>query len=414
MKNGPGKWIGLSLVFWALSAPVASLFPAPPAAGPAQVGPAPAPCPARAKPAPLREEWAGLPGDYTLEDVSVRVFERDGRLVLASLSGGTPPLPGGPAPGGPAAGNDPAPGSREGSGKDAPDRKKEKRVPPPRFTGEFLLEDAGKDRFRLRMPGAFRPMELKFRRDRRGQATECLLGDSVFTRHFLGPEGGETFRITPRRPVEELRREAAAATPPVETGDFAAPDWVDAEKTVPRARLDIRYATADNFVGASFYPAARAFLQRPVAEALARAARRFELHGLGMVIHDAYRPWSVTRMFWDATPDHQREFVANPARGSRHNRGTAVDLSLYDLTTGQAVAFPSGYDEFSPRAASAYSGGTGLERWYRDLLRCVLETEGFKVLEEEWWHFDYQAPKPYPISNLPFETLDAGNPGKER
>lgn len=409
MKKVFGKWVGLGLVLWALSTPVTSLPPVPSTTVPAQERTAPAPCPARAKPAPPRVEWAGLPGDYTLEDVAVRVLERDGRLVLVSLRGGTPPRPGEPAPGGPAAGIDPGQGSGENKGKEAPGRKKEKRVPPPRFTGEFLLEDAGKDRFRLRMPGAFQPLDVKFRRDRSDRATECFLGEAVFNRHFLGPEGGESFRITPRRPVEELRREAAAATPPAETGDFAIPDWVDAEKTVPRTRLDIRYATADNFVGASFYPAARAFLQRPVTEALVRAAHRFEMEGLGLIIHDAYRPWSVTKMFWDATPDHQREFVANPEKGSRHNRGTAVDVSLYDLATGKPVPFPSGYDEFSPRAAADYDGGCGLERWYRDLLRCVLEAEGFKVYEAEWWHFDYQSPMPYPISNVPFEALDARN-----
>ncbi|MBP7865599.1 MAG: M15 family metallopeptidase [Acidobacteria bacterium] len=407
MKNLVGKWAGFGLVLWALSAPAIS---GPRVLAPAGVtirGTLPVPCPARVKPAPPREEWVGLPGDYTLEDVSVRVLERDGRLVLVSLAGGTPPAPGGPAPGSPAVTHPPSAGPGSEKAKETPGRKKGERVPPPRFTGEFLLEDAGKGRFRLRMPGAFQPMEVKFRRDRRGLAAECLLGEAVFTRHFLGPESGGSFRITPRRPVEDLRREAAAATPPVETGAFATPDWVDAEKFVPHVRLDIRYATPDNFVGASFYPAARAFLQRPVTEALARAARRFEVHGLGLIIHDAYRPWSVTKMFWDATPDHQREFVADPARGSRHNRGTAVDVSLYDLSTGKPVPFPSGYDEFSPRAAVDYTGGTGLERWNRDLLRCVLETEGFKVYEAEWWHFDYQAPKPYPIANDTFEALDA-------
>jgi D-alanyl-D-alanine dipeptidase len=155
------------------------------------------------------------------------------------------------------------------------------------------------------------------------------------------------------------------------------------------------------------YREARAFLQRPAAEALVRVHRQLAPMGLGLLIHDAYRPWSITKVFWDATPPAQREFVANPAQGSRHNRGAAVDLTLFDLASGRAVEMPGGYDEFSRRSYPDYPGGTSMQRWHRDLLRRLMEAQGFTVFEVEWWHFDWRDWREYPIGNEPFERLAA-------
>jgi zinc D-Ala-D-Ala dipeptidase len=213
------------------------------------------------------------------------------------------------------------------------------------------------------------------------------------------------FRITPVRPVAELRAEALAATPPVETGNFRKSDLVDLAMLDRRIKLDIRYATADNFLSTPVYSSARAFLQRPAADALLRAHRALLKRGYGLLIFDAYRPWYVTKIFWDATPPDKHEFVANPADGSRHNRGCAVDLSLYDLKTGQEVEMTGVYDEMSERSYPNYAGGTSTERSHRDLLQHEMEKQGFKVFPSEWWHFDYQGWKEYAIQNVAFEQI---------
>jgi D-alanyl-D-alanine dipeptidase len=202
-----------------------------------------------------------------------------------------------------------------------------------------------------------------------------------------------------------LRREAIAATPPAEAGEFRPTDLVELVRLDSTIKLDIRYAGTRNFLGTPVYTQARAFLQRPAAEAVARIHRSLRAMGLGLLIHDGYRPWYVTRIFWDATPAAQHEFVADPAQGSRHNRGCAVDLSLYDLKTGRPIDMPGLYDEFSHRSYPDYPGGTGRQRWYRDLLRREMEADGFTVFTSEWWHFDFKDWRSYRIGNVRFEEL---------
>jgi len=218
-------------------------------------------------------------------------------------------------------------------------------------------------------------------------------------------ERPNVFRITPARPIEQLRREALAAQPPQEAGEFRKSDLVDVAKLDPRIKLDIRYATTDNFLSTPVYSSARAFLQRPAAEALLRAERGLAPQGYGLLIFDAYRPWYVTKIFWEATPADKHEFVADPAKGSRHNRGCAVDLTLYDLKTGREIEMTGGYDEMSERSYPNYTGGTAEQRAHRDLLRRAMEAQGFTVYDTEWWHFDYRDWPKYGIGNVPFEGI---------
>ena len=199
---------------------------------------------------------------------------------------------------------------------------------------------------------------------------------------------------------------ACAHRPPHEKGEFLAPDLVELIDLDPTLQLDIRYATSNNFLGRPVYKEARAFLQRPAAEALVRAHKKLKAQNLGLAIFDGYRPWSVTKIFWDATPADKKIFVANPKEGSRHNRGCAVDLTMFDLTTGKQVEMPGGYDEMSERSHINYTGGTEESRRLRDILKAAMESEGFVVYEPEWWHYDYRDWKQYPIQNIPFSEID--------
>jgi len=273
---------------------------------------------------------------------------------------------------------------------------------------DYPLKEAGADRFQFPGHGLYAGEGLVFTRGPGGQATQVEAASVVFRRRPLDGEGGKTFRIKPRRPVDEISALARSARPPSEAGEFLKPDLVDLATLDPTIRLDIRYATTNNFLGVPFYTSARAFLQRPAAEALLRAHRALGKKGYGLLIHDAYRPWQVTKMFWEATPDSGRAFVADPAKGSKHNRGAAVDLTLYDRATGKPVEMVGGYDEFSPRSYPDYPGGTSLARWQRDLLRRAMEAEGFTVNEVEWWHFDHGDWAHYPILNRRFEELEEG------
>jgi D-alanyl-D-alanine dipeptidase len=193
--------------------------------------------------------------------------------------------------------------------------------------------------------------------------------------------------------------------PPKDPAATRVADLVELVKLDSSIKLDIRYAGTNNFLGKPVYKEARAFLQRPAADALLKAHRDLAKHGYGLLIHDGYRPWAITKLFWDMTSGFQREFVADPATGSKHNRGCAVDLSMYDLATGLAVEMPGGYDEMTPRSYPDYPGGLPEQRAKRDLLRKAMEGYGFTVEPNEWWHFNYAAWREYPILDIPFSDI---------
>jgi D-alanyl-D-alanine dipeptidase len=174
----------------------------------------------------------------------------------------------------------------------------------------------------------------------------------------------------------------------------------------PAIKLDMRYATANNFTGRVLYDEARAFLVAPAAQAVARASKAAQADGFGLTIYDAYRPWRITKKLWDATPvGPKKEYVANPKRGSKHNRGCAVDLTLHDLRTGQLVEMPTEFDDFSEKAHRDYMGATPAALANRARLQGYLEAEGFVGLSNEWWHFDFTGWEQFPVMDIPFNTV---------
>lgn len=300
-------------------------------------------------PAPAPKELLPLLGEYGWEHNSLLVYEDRGRLgVLLEWF------------------------IRELPRREAPDHY--------RFPGGMYGGDA-----------------LVFERDDTGEVVALRLAGARFPRRKRFDI--EDYRIEARGELAGIVAAAKSAELPEFAPAPRAFELVDLMELDDTLRFDIRYATARNFLGAQVYDAPVAKLQRPAAEALLRVHRSLRARGLGLLVFDAYRPWHVTKAFWDATPDAQRHFVANPARGSRHNRGCAVDLTLYELATGERIEMPSDFDEFTPRAYCDYPGGTSQQRYYRELLRRAMEAEGFEVYEHEWWHFDFRDWKLYPIGN---------------
>lgn len=271
---------------------------------------------------------------------------------------------------------------------------------------EYPLTHVDADTYRFPDTGLYMGEALTFTRDGSGRATRVRAAGIDWDRRPVGTEDGSTFTITPLHPYDSLRTWALAAEPPDEAGAFLEPDLVELTALDSTIRLDVRYAGTNNFMQAVFYDEPRVFLQRPAAEALVRVHQALRQQGFGLWVFDGYRPWYVTKMFWDATPGRFKGFVANPDQGSRHNRGCAVDLTLYDLATGRPVDMVSGYDEFSDRAYPTYPAPTDRRRWHRDVLRNAMEAEGFTVIPNEWWHFDFHQWRQYPITNLHFDEVE--------
>jgi zinc D-Ala-D-Ala dipeptidase len=210
-------------------------------------------------------------------------------------------------------------------------------------------------------------------------------------------------------PLAACREPERAAKPSVERvpARVSPPgSLVELIKLDPVIKLDLRYATANNFTGRILYSQARAFLASAAAEAFLRAHKRAQAEGYGFTIFDAYRPWRVTKQLWDATPvGPKRNYVANPKTGSRHNRGCAVDMTLHSLSDGKQVEMPSGFDDFSEKAHRSYEDDTVQAAANARRLERYMASEGFIGMSNEWWHFDFGGWEKYPVLDLPFERL---------
>lgn len=182
-------------------------------------------------------------------------------------------------------------------------------------------------------------------------------------------------------------------------------DLTEIIQTIPSAHLDLRYATTNNITGRALYNTAKAYLVHDACQALLAAADDLASQGFELVIWDAYRPLSVSKVLWSSTPSSQKDYVANPSSGSIHNRGCAVDMTLYDVAAGTYVNMPSNFDDFSERAWPEFTDVDMPQHAHRDLLRQTMEQHGFAVDEYEWWHFDWHEWQKYPVLDIPIEAL---------
>ena len=302
-------------------------------------------------PAPCPPEWLGLLGMYGAGDNILMILERDGALE-GMVKGG-------------------------------------------RF---YALEKVGPDKFRFPNAGRLASQNVAFNRDASGKAISLKLDAALLPRDLAS--AGVAPRVKPARPVKDLIREAQAASPPTEPKAPLPSDLVEVAALDPSIRVDLRYAGDENVVGEKLLETSRAFLQRPAAEALVRVHRALAKAGYGLVVRDAYHPWWVTKLVWEATPPEVRRFLGDPADGSGYNRGTTVDVGLYRLADRLVVDMPSLYGEMSLRAYADFAGGTSEQRWQRDLLLQAMETDDFFSLRSQWWRYDFPEGRRYPILNV--------------
>lgn len=188
---------------------------------------------------------------------------------------------------------------------------------------------------------------------------------------------------------------------------------IELKKEIPNIVLDIRYATTNNFTGKKVYPSARCFLATKAALALKNVQAALNKEGLGLKVFDAYRPFFVQEIFWKACPDARyvakatRDATGKPVKGSKHNRGVAVDLTLIKLDTEQELEMPSQFDDFSEKAHSDYSGASPEACANRAKLKRVMAKFGFEQEPTEWWHFNFKGWKKYPLCDKSFKDFDA-------
>ena len=183
-------------------------------------------------------------------------------------------------------------------------------------------------------------------------------------------------------------------------------ELVDLEELIPGVVLDIRYATRNNFTGEQIYDRAKAYARKPVAAALAEVQAELKKQGLGIKIFDAYRPYGATVKFYEVYKD--TTYVASPYRGSRHNRGCAIDMTLIDLSTGKELKMPTGYDVFAKQAWPSTPVADPEVRQNRSKLISVMERHGFRVNSSEWWHFDFMGWKNFEVMDVDFAELAKG------
>lgn len=235
---------------------------------------------------------------------------------------------------------------------------------------------------------------VRFERDTDGYGISCRVGGNTYSRYFLGTTQGERakpFRLEERSTEEwtKLRKEAAKAAVPAALAAGEQAQLVDAA-SVAGVKVNSVYAGSDNMFGAPLYSTPKLFVAKDAAAALGRVQQRLAPYGYGLVLWDAYRPWSVSKLANLALPADNKDMLEDPeTKGSTHNTGNAVDVGLYSLESGEELDMGCGFDEPSLRQYASYAGGTSRERYLRSLLREEMELQGFKGIEMEWWHFEY-------------------------
>ncbi len=274
----------------------------------------------------------------------------------------------------------------------------------------FTLEKNHFDSYAMVEAGPINSAEVNvdFERDADGYGITCKIGGHRYSRYYLGTGDGENaklFRFPVNEKWEEMKVQAESSSVPSLLMQGNQAELVNLTG-LAGIKIDSRYAGTNNCFGQPLYSKTDLYLDSKAAAALQAVAADLAAYGFGILVWDAYRPWSVSKMAHLALPDNKKYMLENPdEKGSTHNTGLAVDVSLYELETGKPLAMISDFDEPSMRQYSSYPGGTSRQRYLRDLLRETMEKHGFSGIEMEWWHFEFKGIKEYAHLNIPLKDL---------
>ena len=246
---------------------------------------------------------------------------------------------------------------------------------------------------------------VHFERDSEGNGTVCKIGGKRFIRNFFPGEGKKDFRLEDNPNYQALKNSARQAGMPAKLQQGRAAKLVSIKSVVPSAKFALHYAGTDNIFGSSLYDATQAYAEEETAAALQKVAGRLAGLGYGLLIWEAYRPWYVSRLASDLLPKDKKHMLPLPDKGEDRNTGRAVDVSLYDLQSGEAVDMISGFDEVSVRQFPNFTGGTEQQRNLRDSLAGIMKDAGFVQGKEEWWHFTFGKTDGWQKLNIPYENI---------
>ena len=246
---------------------------------------------------------------------------------------------------------------------------------------------------------------VHFERDTDGNGIVCKIGGKRFARNFFPGEGNKVYRIDANADYQSLKDAASRAVMPVKLQQGVAGRLVRIRSAVPNVKFDLRYAGANNIFGVPLYDATEAYVESGTAAALKKVADKLATQGYGLLIWEGYRPWYVSKLASDLLPKDKKGMMPVPEKGEDRNTGRTVDVSLYDLVSGETVTMISDFDEVSVRQFPAFPGGTEQQRFLRDMLATVMKDCGFTQGKDEWWHFTLGDTQGWQSLNIPYGQI---------
>ena len=246
---------------------------------------------------------------------------------------------------------------------------------------------------------------VHFERDSDGNGIACKIGGKRFARDFFPGEGNKVTRLEKHADYQSLKEAAPRAALPAKLQQGQPGRLVRIRSVIPNVKFDLRYTDSNNIFGVPLFEATEAFAEAETVFALKKAADKLSARGFGLLVWEGYRPWYVSKLASDLLPKDKKDMLPAPDKGEDRNTGRTVDVSLYDLVTGEAVNMISDFDEVSVRQYPGFTGGTERQRNLRDMLAAVMKECGFTQGKEEWWHFTFGDTNGWQHLNIPYGPI---------